>query len=154
MDCSPLGSSVHRIPQERILEWVAVSFSRGSSQPRIQVDSLPLSHQGLLRGKTSPAASRCYPISLLSFIAYFRSERLLSKQILNASISLPLSPQCGRPGLKPQVGKIPWRRKRQPAPVFLPGKSHGQRSLAGYSPWGYKESDTTEHTHTHIIRKD
>ena len=41
------------------------------------------------------------------------------------------------------VGKIPWRRKWQPTPVFLPGKSHGQRSLVGYSPWGYKESDTT-----------
>ena len=37
--------------------------------------------------------------------------------------------------------KTPWRRKRQPAPVFLPGKSHGQRS---YSPWGHKKSDTTE----------
>ena len=36
------------------------------------------------------------------------------------------------------LGKIPWRRKWQPAPVFLPGKSHGQRSLAGYSPWGLK----------------
>ena len=44
----------------------------------------------------------------------------------------------------PQVGKIPWRRKWQPAPVFLPGESHGHRSLAGYSPWGHKESDTTE----------
>ena len=42
------------------------------------------------------------------------------------------------------VGKIPWRRKCQPTPVFLPGKSHGQRSLEGYSPWGRKESDTTE----------
>ena len=37
-----------------------------------------------------------------------------------------------------------WRRKRQPTLVFLPGESHGQRSLAGYSPWGCKESDTTE----------
>ena len=37
-----------------------------------------------------------------------------------------------------------WRRKWQPTPVLLPGKSHGQRSLAGYSPWGHKESDTTE----------
>ena len=41
--------------------------------------------------------------------------------------------------------KTPWRRKWQPAPVFLPGKPHGQRSLAGYSPWGRKESNTTEH---------
>ena len=46
----------------------------------------------------------------------------------------------------------PWNRKWQPTPVFLPGKFHGQRSLAGYSPWGCKESDTTEHsTHTVVI---
>ena len=42
------------------------------------------------------------------------------------------------------VGKIPWKRKWQPTPVFLPGKSHGLWSLAGYSLWGHKESDTTE----------
>ena len=46
----------------------------------------------------------------------------------------------------PWVWKIPWRRECQLAPVFLPGKSHGQRSLAGYSPWGHKESDTTKVT--------
>ena len=45
----------------------------------------------------------------------------------------------------PWVGKIAWKRKWQPTPVFLPGKFHGQRSLAGYSPWGCKESDKTEH---------
>ena len=39
----------------------------------------------------------------------------------------------------PWVGKIPWKRKRQPTPVLLPGKSHGQSSLVGYSPWGRKE---------------
>ena len=39
---------------------------------------------------------------------------------------------------------LTWRRKWQPTPVFLPGKSHGQRSLVGCSPWGRKESDTTE----------
>ena len=43
----------------------------------------------------------------------------------------------------PWVGKIPWRRKWQPTPVFLPEESHGQRSLGGYSPWGRKEPDTT-----------
>ena len=43
----------------------------------------------------------------------------------------------------PWIRKIPWRRKWQPTPVFLPGKSHGQRNLAGYSPWDYKELDTT-----------
>ena len=46
------------------------------------------------------------------------------------------------------VGKIPWRRKWQPTPVLLPGKSHGQKSLIGYSPWGRKESDTTEWLHS------
>ena len=39
-----------------------------------------------------------------------------------------------------------WRRKWQPTPVFLPGESHGQRSLAGHGPWGLRESDTTEVT--------
>ena len=46
----------------------------------------------------------------------------------------------------PWVGKIPWRRARQLTPVFLPGESHGQRSLADYSPRGCQESDTTEVT--------
>ena len=49
-----------------------------------------------------------------------------------------------RCGFDPWVGKIPWRRKWLPTAVFLPGEFHGQRSLAGYSPWGRKGSDTTE----------
>ena len=44
------------------------------------------------------------------------------------------------------VGKSPCRRAWQPTPAFLPGESHGQRSVAGYSPWGHTESDTTEAT--------
>ena len=62
-----------------------------------------------------------------------------------------------RPGFDPWVGKIPWRRKWQPSPVFLPGESHGQRSLVGYRPWGHKESDATwqlkgssKYMHIHI----
>ena len=50
----------------------------------------------------------------------------------------------------PWVGKIPERRKWQPIPVFLPGESHGQRSLVCYSPQGCKESDTTISAHTHM----
>ena len=42
-----------------------------------------------------------------------------------------------RPGFDPWVGKIPWRSKWQPTAGFLPGEAHGQRSLAGYSPWGH-----------------
>ena len=49
-------------------------------------------------------------------------------------------------------GEIPWRRKWQPTPVFLPGESHGRWSLVGYSPRGRKESDTTEVTkHIHTL---
>ena len=62
--------------------------------------------------------------------------------------------RCKRCGFHPWVRKIPWRRKWQPTPVFLPGKSHGQRSLAGYSPWGRKELDTTDRPSTHIFLKD
>ena len=59
-----------------------------------------------------------------------------------------------RCGFDPWVGKIPWRRKWQSTPVFLPRESHGQKSLAGYSLWGHKESDTTEVTeHTHSYRR-
>ena len=46
-----------------------------------------------------------------------------------------------RRGFNPWVRKIPWRWKWQPTPVFMPGKSHGPRSLVGYSPWGHKELD-------------
>ena len=52
--------------------------------------------------------------------------------------------QCWRPRFDPWIRKIPWSRTWQPTPVFLPGEFHGQRSLAGYSPWGHKESDMTE----------
>ena len=43
-------------------------------------------------------------------------------------------------------GRFPWRSKWQPTPVFLPGESHGQRSLKGYSPWHHKQQDMTEVT--------
>ena len=56
---------------------------------------------------------------------------------------------CERLGINPWIRKMPWRRKWQPTPVFLPGELHGQKSLAGYSPWTCKESDTSEWL-THI----
>ena len=51
---------------------------------------------------------------------------------------------AGNRGSNPWIGKIPWRRKWQSTPVFLPEKSHGQRSLGGCSPWGHKELDASE----------
>ena len=54
--------------------------------------------------------------------------------------------RCQRLRLDRWVGKIPWRRVGQPTSVFLPGESHGQKNLDGYSPWGNKVSDTIEAT--------
>ena len=54
-------------------------------------------------------------------------------------------------GSIPGSGRFPWRGKWQSCPVFLPGEAHGQRSLAGRSPWGYTESDTTEQQSTHPV---
>ena len=63
--------------------------------------------------------------------------------------------QFQRPRYDPRVRSIPWRRKWQLTPVFLPGEFHGQRSLASYSPRGLKESDMTEQlTEIHIKDKN
>ena len=60
--------------------------------------------------------------------------------------NLPANEEDIRDRFHSWVGKSPWRRARQPTPVFLPGEFHGQRSLGGYSPWGCKELDMTEAT--------
>ena len=63
--------------------------------------------------------------------------------------------QCGRPRFHPWVGKLPWRREWQPTPVFLPGESHGQRSLVGYSHGAAKSQTqlSDKHLHFHFSRK-
>ena len=96
MNYSPSGSSVHGSLQARILEWVAISFSRGSSWPRNWIGS------PVLQADSTDWATR--------------------KD-------------------NPWVENIPLSRKWQPTLVCLPGEFHGQRSLARYSPRGYKESD-------------
>jgi len=69
-----------------------------------------------------------------------KQKNLLAQLRKKKKICLP----SRRHGFDPCVRKIAWRRKWQPTPVFLPGKSNGQRSLVGYSPGGHKELDTTE----------
>ena len=61
-------------------------------------------------------------------------------------MSFPDGTSVKNPKFDLWVGKIPWRRAWQPTPVLLPGESHGQRSLWGYSPWGHTESAMTEVT--------
>ena len=73
------------------------------------------------------------------------------KPVMYVNPSLPIPPTLLSPlGVHMfvlWVRKMPWRRKWQPIPELLPGESHGPRSLVGYSPWGCKESDTTEQLH-------
>ena len=66
--------------------------------------------------------------------------------------NLPQYSRHRRHGFDHCVGTIPWSNPWQPMPVFLPGKFHGQRSQAGYSPWGHKELDRTEWLSTHMHR--
>ena len=73
-------------------------------------------------------------------LVYNSSEGQRASLVAQTVKNLPA--MLGDPGLIPGSGKIPWRR--EPSPVFLSGEFHGQRSLAGYSPRGHKESDTTE----------
>ena len=84
---------------------------------------------------------------IMSGVLRVKSENC-KKMITCSSGDKECALQCRRLGFNPWVGKIPWRREWQPTPVFLPGESHGQRSLAGYSPWGGKKSDMTEATKT------
>ena len=65
--------------------------------------------------------------------------QLLAPEIMETFLST-----CRKTRINPSVGKIPWRRKWQSTPVFLPREFHGPRSLTGYSPWGCKESDMIE----------
>ena len=76
---------------------------------------------------------------------------MLLKDFLGGASGKEPACQCKRCRFDPWLGKISWQRVWKPTPVFLPGESQGQRSLAGYSPSGQKESDTTETPqHTHI----
>ena len=81
------------------------------------------------------------------------TESHQSLGFLGGTSGKELACQCRRHkrcGFDPWIRKTPWRRAWQHTPVFLPGESHGQRSLVGYSPWGRRESDMTEHTGTQM----
>ena len=91
------------------------------------------------------------------YLVHQRNYRLIIMQILHITLGFPGGPngnepacQCRRHkrhGFHPWVGKIPWRRAWQSTPVFLPGESHGQGNLKGYSTKHREGSDTTEVTY-------
>ena len=76
------------------------------------------------------------------------SKNKRTSQVSLVVKNLPANAGGMRQGFDPWVGKIPWRRKWQPTPEFLPGESHGQRILAGYNPWDCKELDMTKCIHS------
>ena len=90
-----------------------------------------------------------FPIVILNFFSNFNSCKYFSLGFPGGVSGKEPACQCRRYKrcrFNPWTGKIPWRRKWQPTSVFFPGKSHGQRSLAGYGPWGRPASDMLEVT--------
>ena len=117
MDCSSPGFSVLRISQARILEWVVISSSKGSCQPR------HWTHASCIAGRFFTTEPPGKPSGICCAV--------LSRPVVSDSL---------------------WpKRKWQPTPVLLPGKSHGRRILVGYSLWGCKESDTTKWLHFGLL---
>ena len=124
----------------RLLEWVVISFSRGSSRPR---DQTQVSH----------IVSSCFTIwttrevlqGYYAIIKYVLSPYIiiaLSMNILPALSSTFCSNKMLVSIHSPSKTFYMWRWAWQLTPIFLPGKSHGQRSLVGYNPWTCKELDT------------
>ena len=169
MDCSLPGSSVHGIFQARILEWVAISFSRESSQPRDQTQVSPHCRQTLYRlsyqGNHNIFTGSKYTTlwEWIWFLELVKSHLNPEKAMTTHSSTLAWKiPWTEEPGRLQSMGSLGiehnwgtslslftfmhWRRKWQCTPVFLPGESKGRGSLVGCRLWGLTESDTTEVT--------
>ena len=139
MDCSPPGFFVHGILQARTLEWVAISSSKGSSQPRDQshVSCIPCIGRWILYLWATREAwiTACLIISL-----FFKAEKYSfvcrHYTVFNHSsvdgrlVCFELLMTLNNTAMNIQ------RRQWHPTPVLLPGKSRGQRSLVGCGPWG------------------
>ena len=134
--------TLHEILQARILEWVAFPFSRGSSQPRYWTQVSLIAGRFFTSWATREAL---YTLNLYSAV-HELMDFPGGPSGKEPACKCRRRKRCQRHRFDPWVRKIPWRRAWQLTPVFLPGKSHGQRSLGGYSPWGLKESDITEVT--------
>ena len=106
----------------------------------------PLSHVRCSTGRQAPGGLRsCLEGCRL------RTTKNTGRSGSSGSYGLPcwlrwqrICLQCRKSRFYPWVRKIPWRRRWQPTPIFLPGESHGQRGLASYSPWGCKKWGTNE----------
>ena len=117
--------------------WAERSQESGGASP----GPAPWPYYGQGRGLRGGAAARSNsPPWLGAWSARGLGAALVNQWLRRLRICL----QWEKHGFDPWAGKIPWRREWLPTPVFFPGELHGQRSLAGHSPWSHKESDTTE----------
>ena len=87
---------------------------------------------------------------MIALLLFFSLKYIWFIMVYKSKIHLPMQETQELRVWYPWVGKIPWSRKWQPGPVFLPGQFHRQMSLVVYSPWGHKESDVTERLSTWI----
>ena len=160
VDCSPPGSSVHGILQARIMEWVAISFSREvvctaytyiypytymymseHLSWRKRYSMLPgrdSSSRVLILGSPDLSCEKDNLSSEQSSVSH--STKIVPQKKSCQDIKFPKCLEIRTVWTKQQ------RRQWQPTPVLLPGKSHGQRSLVGCSPWGREKSYMTEAT--------
>ena len=123
-----------------------------------------MSQTGYQQQTLAPQSPRVWEVPVRGGDRARVCEHLLPNQAWAASFPCVLHPVMAQmvknlpamwePRFSPWVGKIPWRREWHPTPVFLPGASHGQRSLEGYSLWSHRELHMTERqTHsTHVVQ--
>ena len=148
---SPPGSSVHGISQARILEWVAISFSRGSFWPRDQTQVFCIADRFSTVWATSLLT---YLLTIIWYYRYLGTCKCSSEKAMapHSSTLAWKIPWMERPGRLQSMGLLRvghdwatslslftfmrWRRKWQPTPVFLPGESQGRGSLVGCRLWG------------------
>ena len=120
-----------------LLQGILATQESNTRSPKLQADSLPAEPRG------KPKNTGVSSLSLLQWIFLIHGEVFILRGFPDGSVVKEFTCKGRRRIFHPWVGKIPWRREWQSTPVFLPGESHGQRSLVGYSPWGRKESDST-----------
>ena len=121
------------------------SASLAQCRPGALPTSCPRWIPAVLRFLLQLCHIHCMNVSLSLGVYFHWCQHQWKKKHLWASLVAQMVkslPAYGRPGFHPWVRRIPWRREWQPTPVFLPGKSHGERSLEGYSLWGHRELDT------------
>ena len=144
MDYSLPGSSLRGIFLATILEWIAIYFSTVSTlaQWDMQGHWRVGMEKKYMEASINITEKPKWTFWLIQYIMYNMSYFIVPRWLSGKESAC----KCRTHRFNSWVRKTPWRGKWQFALVFLPGKFHGQRSLAGYSPWVYKKLDTTEHT--------